>query len=58
MAVQGGSESGFPRGWNPATGLGMPPEFFTPISTAQSNASATKPMAPQQNASATQPMAP
>ena len=53
--VQGGSASGFPKGWNPATGLGMPPEFFTPISTAQSNALATQPIASQQNASAAQP---
>ena len=22
----GGSASGYPKGWNPATGLGMPPE--------------------------------
>ena len=56
-AVQGGSVSGFPKGWNPATGLGMPPEFFTPISTAQSNALATQPIASQQNASAAQPTA-
>ena len=24
-AVQGGSASGYSKGWNPATGLGMPP---------------------------------
>ena len=53
----GGSASGYPKGWNPATGLGMPPEFFTPISTAQSNALATQPIASQQNASAAQPTA-
>ena len=29
-AVQGGSASGFPKGWNPATRYGMPPDFFTP----------------------------
>jgi hypothetical protein len=28
-AVQGGSAPGFPRGWNPAPGYGMPPDFFT-----------------------------
>ena len=28
--MQGGSASGLPKGWNPATGYGMPPEFFTP----------------------------
>jgi len=32
--VQGGSASGFPKGWNPATGYGMPPDFIT----SQSNA--------------------
>jgi len=45
-AVQGGSVSGYPKGWNPATGLGMPPELFTPMSTAQFNASVTQPMVP------------
>ena len=28
-AVQSGYASGFPKGWNPATGYGMPPDFFT-----------------------------
>ena len=28
--VQGGSTSGFPKEWNPATGYGMPPDSFTP----------------------------
>ena len=27
--MQGGSASGFPKGWNPATEYGMPPDFFT-----------------------------
>ena len=31
--VQGGSASGFPLGWDSATGLGMPPELFIPSST-------------------------
>ena len=52
IAVQGGSASGFPRGWDPATGLGMPPELFTVSSAAQFNASATQPMTPQQSVSA------
>ena len=30
IVVQGGSTSGYPKGWNLATGYGMPPEFFTP----------------------------
>ena len=56
IVVQGGSASRFPKGWNPATGFGMPPEFFTPQPNAQFNASITQPMAPQSDASATQPM--
>ena len=54
-AVQGGSASRFPRGWDPATRLSMLPEFFTTSSAAQFNASATQPMTPQQNASTVQP---
>jgi len=53
----GGSASGYPKGWNPATGLGMPPELFNISSATQFNASATQPMTPQQNASAAQPTA-
>ena len=30
-AVQDGSASGFPKGWNPITGYGMPPDFFTTL---------------------------
>ena len=55
--VQGGSTSGFPKGWDPVTGLGMPPEFFTASPAAQFNASATQLMTPQQNALATLPTA-
>ena len=54
--VQGGSASGFPKGWNPATGYGMPPELLTPSSKAQFNASASQPMTPQPDPSVTQPM--
>ena len=39
--VQDGSTSGFLKGWGSVNGLGMPPEFFTPLSTAQFSASAT-----------------
>ena len=39
--VLGGSASGYPKGWNPATGYGMPPDFFTSQSNAQFNASVT-----------------
>jgi hypothetical protein len=56
--VQGGSAPRYPKGWNLATGYGMPPDFFTPRSTAQFDASATQPMTSQSNASATQPMTP
>ena len=55
-AVQDGSTSGFPKGWNPMIGYGMPPDFFTTPSKAQFNASATQLMTPPSNASATQPM--
>ena len=54
--MQGGSVSGYPKGWNPATGYGMPTEFFTTQPNAQFNASITQPVAPQSDASATQPM--
>jgi len=56
-AMQEGSTSGYPNGWNPATGLGMPLELFNISSAAQFNASATQPMTPQQSASAAQPNA-
>ena len=55
-AVQGGSASGFSKGWNSATRYGMPLEFFTPPPNAQFNASVTQLMAPQPDPSATQPM--
>ena len=55
--VQGGSASRFPLGWDPATGLGMPPEFFIPSSMAQFSASATQSMSPRPSTSATQPAA-
>ena len=55
-AGQDGSASGFPKGWNPMTGYGMPPDFFTTPSKTQFNASATQPMTSHPNQSATQPM--
>ena len=54
--VQGGSASRFPKGWNPMTGYGMPPDFFTTPSQTQFHASATQPMTPQPNPSVTHPM--
>ena len=44
--LQGGSVSGFPKGWNTATGYGMPPDFFISQPNAQFNASVTQPMVP------------
>ena len=55
-AVQDGSASGFPKGWNPMIGYGMPPDFFTTPSRTQFNASTTQPMTShpgQQNAQGT-----
>ena len=54
--VQGGSSSGFPIRWDPVTGFGMPPGFFTSSGTGQGSTSASTPMAHQQNMSASQPM--
>ena len=54
--MQGGSASRFPKGWNPATGYGMPPDFYTSQANAQFNASATQPITPQPVPSATQSM--
>ena len=54
--VQGGSTFEFPKGWNPAIGYGMPPDFFTSQSNAQFNASVTQPTTPQPDPSATQRM--
>ena len=54
--MQGGSASGYPKGWNLVTVYGMPSDFFTSQSNAQFNASVTQPMVPQSDASTTQPM--
>ena len=40
--VQDGSVSVFPKGWNPATGYGMHPDFFSMPSKMQFNASASQ----------------
>ena len=55
-ATQGGSASGFPKGWNPMTGYGMHPNFFTTLVKGQFNALASQPMTSQPDPSATQPM--
>ena len=54
--VQGGSASVFPKGWNPDTGYGMHPDFFSTPPKMQFNASASQPMASQPDPSAVQPM--
>jgi len=54
--MQGGSASGFPKGWDPSTRYGMHPDFFTTPVKGQFNASASQPMTSQPDPSATQPM--
>ena len=54
--VQDGSASVFPKGWNPATGYGMHPDFFSTPPKMQFNASASQPIASQPDLSAVQPM--
>ena len=54
--VQVGSASVFPKGWDPATGYGMHPDFFSMPPKMQFNASASQPIASQPDASALQPM--
>ena len=44
--MQGGSASGFPKGWNPDTRYDMPPDFYTSQANAQFNASVTQLMTP------------
>ena len=56
MTTQGGSASGFPKGWDLATGYGMHLDFFTTPVKGQFNASASEPMTSQPDPSATQPM--
>jgi len=41
-AMQGGSASGFPKGWDPTTGYGMHPDFFTTLVKGQFNTSASQ----------------
>ena len=54
--VQDGSASVFPKGWNPATGYGMHPDFISTPPKMQSNASASQPIASQPDPSAVQPI--
>ena len=41
--AQGGFMTGFPTGWDPTTGYGMPPEFFIPFTRGQASSSASQP---------------
>ena len=50
--AQGNYMSGYPTGWDPTTGFGMPPEYMIPSSTGQPSTSASQPMNQQVNASA------
>ena len=42
--AQGNFMSGYPVGWNPTTGLGMPPEFMISSPSKQPRTSASQPM--------------
>jgi len=55
-SAQDGSASVFPKGWNPATGYGMHPDFFSTPPKMQFKASASQPMTSQPDPSATLPM--
>ena len=54
--VQDESTSVFPKGWNPATGYGMHPDFFSTPPKMQFNASASQLIASQPDPSAVRPM--
>ena len=45
---------GFPIGWNPATGFGMPPEYMVSSAAGQASSSASQPANQQVNVSAPQ----
>ena len=47
--------TGFPVGWNPATGYGMPQEYKMSSAAGQPSSSASQPMNQQANVSAPQP---
>jgi len=55
-SVLGGFMLGYPVRWDPAIGLGMPPEFFIPSTVGQASSSASQPATEQTNASASQPI--
>ena len=53
--AQGGFMTGFPVGWNPATGYGMPPEYMMSSAAIQPSSSDSQPMNQQAYVSAPQP---
>jgi len=55
-SVQDGSASVFSKSWNPATGYGMHPDFFSTPHKIQFNASASQSIASQPDPSAVQLM--
>ena len=55
-SMHGGFMPGYPVRWDPAIGLGMPPEFFIPSTVGQASSSASHPATEQTNASASQPI--
>ena len=56
--AQGSFMSGYPAGWDPTTGLGMPPEYMIPSPTGQPSTSSSQPMNQQVNVSAPHPTQP
>ena len=56
--AQGSIMPGYPAGWDPTTGLGIPPEFMIPSPTGQPSTSISQPMNQHVNASAAQPTQP
>ena len=56
--AQGSFMSGYPAGWDPATGLGMPLEYMIPSPIGQPSTLASQLMNQQVNASAPQPTQP
>ena len=49
--AQGGFMTGFPVGWDPASSLGMPPEFLIPSTMGQASSPASQSSNQQVNAS-------
>ena len=56
--AQGNFMAGYPTGWDPTTGFGMPPEYMIPSPTGQPSTSASQPMTQQDNVSAPRPTQP